>query len=199
MDPNASSGSPQKPAAGDKPAVDRMRDAAADRQQDADLDKEEMLWAGGYSAKAMYGSWLLALLVSIAAVVLSLMFIENKGTAVMVAAAIVGAVWIVLLLILAYRKLSLHYELTSQRFVHKQGILRRVTDRIEAIDIDDVTFVQGIIQRMLGVGSVKIVSSDRTHPELWMRGIDDVQQVASIIDDVRRRERRKRGLHIEAI
>ena len=79
------------------------------------------------------------------------------------------------------------------------GILSRRTDRIELIDIDDVSYVQGIIQRVLGVGSIKISSSDRSHPELTMIGIDQVEKIADMIDDARRLERRRRGLHIEAI
>ena len=67
------------------------------------------------------------------------------------------------------------------------------------IDIDDVTFEQGLVQRMVNVGTIKISSSDRTHPELTLRGIEGVQEVADTIDDVRRKERRRRGLHIEAI
>ena len=107
--------------------------------------------------------------------------------------------WIVPLGILAFRKFNVGYRLTSQRFFHERGILRRVTDRIEVIDMDDITFTQGILERMLAVGTIQVVSSDRTHPELWIRGIDDVQRVAGLIDDARRKERLRRGLHIEAI
>ena len=44
-----------------------------------------------------------------------------------------------------------------------------------------------------------IRSSDSSHPELVMSGIGDVRKVADLIDDARRAERRKRGLHIESI
>jgi uncharacterized membrane protein YdbT with pleckstrin-like domain len=93
----------------------------------------------------------------------------------------------------------MHYELTTQRFVHQAGVLIRQTDRIEVIDIDDVSYTQGVIQRMLGVGTIRITGSDRTHPELVLRGIDKVPEIASLIDDVRREERRRRSLHIESI
>jgi hypothetical protein len=66
------------------------------------------------------------------------------------------------------------------------------------IDIDDVTYVQGVIQRMLGVGKVQLRSKDRSHPQLILAGIDQVQRVSGMIDDVRRKERRKRSLHIDA-
>ena len=36
-------------------------------------------------------------------------------------------------------------------------------------------------------------------PSLVLRGIDNVQQVASMIDNARRDERRKRGLYMETV
>ena len=102
-------------------------------------------------------------------------------------------------MLLAYRKLNVNYELTTQRFVHRSGILRRITDRIEAIDMDDVSFEQGIIERLLNVGTIRVISSDRSHPELVLCGIEDVARIAKLIDDTRHKERLRRGLHIEAV
>jgi uncharacterized membrane protein YdbT with pleckstrin-like domain len=100
---------------------------------------------------------------------------------------------------LAYRKLTVKYQLTTQRFIHEKGLLKRVTDRIEVIDIDDVSVEQRLIERMVGVGTIKLISSDRSHPVLMLRGIEKVREVAATIDDLRRKERRRRGLHIESI
>ena len=107
--------------------------------------------------------------------------------------------WLVPALTLIYRRLSVHYLLTNQRFVHKSGILRRQTDRIEVIDMDDISYQQGIVERVLGVGSVQISSSDATHPQIELPGIEDVERVAALFDDARRKERVRRGLHIEAV
>jgi len=180
------------------------KDVAVSKQQFQDLVKskqedeiaaEEELWHGGYSGKAMYGTWLVGALISVGLIVAMVFF---PPALVFLAIGIVG-LWIVLGVMLAYRKLNVDYELTSQRFIHKRGVLKRTTDRIEVIDIDDVTYEQGIIQRMLGVGTIRISSSDRTHPELTLAGIDNVAQVANTIDDIRRQVRMRRGLHIEAI
>jgi uncharacterized membrane protein YdbT with pleckstrin-like domain len=148
----------------------------------------------------MIGNWIVAGLLSIlllGGMVATGQFVNP------IAWIIVGGVLVIMWgwlgCLLAYRKLSVRYELSTQRFIHKTGILRRTTDRIEVIDIDDVTYVQGVVQRMVGVGTIKISSSDRTHPELLLIGIDNVIEIADQIDDVRRKERRRRGLHIEAI
>ena len=110
-----------------------------------------------------------------------------------------GALWLFLGLLLALKKLNVHYRLTTQRLVHKVGILRRITDRIESIDMDDVRYEQGIIDRLLRSGAITIRSSDRTHPAIVLKGINDVHHVAQLMDDARRRERVRRGLHIESV
>jgi membrane protein YdbS with pleckstrin-like domain len=101
--------------------------------------------------------------------------------------------------IFLYRRLSIQYQVTTQRLIHQRGILVRVTDRIELIDVDDISFSQGLVQRMLGVGNITISGSDKTDPVLVMLGIDQVAKVAGLIDDARRSERRKHSLHIEAV
>jgi uncharacterized membrane protein YdbT with pleckstrin-like domain len=170
---------------------DRFVESAEAKMSTDGHEEEQDLWSGGYSGKAMYGTWIIGGLVTIGLGAGMFAFLPI-GFAIPV-------LWVFLLGMLATKKLGVYYELTTQRFIHKAGILKRVTDRIEVIDIDDVTYEQGIIQRMLGVGTIKISSSDRSHPELTMHGIDGVIEVADMIDDIRRKERRKRGLHIEAI
>ena len=163
-----------------------------------DDEPEQELWQGQYSRRAMFGTWIVAGLATLALLILAVaMGFGKTGWLISVAAIVLG--WAGLVLQLLYRQLSVHYYLTDQRFVHEKGLLWREINRIEAIDIDDVSFQQGPVERMFGVGTVSISSSDRTHPVLDMPGIEKVHEVAGMIDDVRRQERRKRGLHIEAV
>jgi uncharacterized membrane protein YdbT with pleckstrin-like domain len=161
-------------------------------------EPEQQLWHGSYSPKAMYGSWLLAAAVTILAIVASVFF-SQTGFVPVASGIIVVVLWLSLLGYLLYERLSVEYTLTNHRFIHKVGILRRVTTRIETIDIDDVTFEQGIIERMFGVGTIRLLSSDTSDPKLFLKGIDEVKRVADLIDDARRSERRKRGIHIESV
>lgn len=174
--------------------AERFKNAVAGVSGD-DEDEEETLWVGGYSGKDMVGYWMLAAIASVLFVVGTIYFELPWLTPVV----LIALTWIGVLLVLAYRKMGVYYELTTQRFIHKSGILKRTSDRLEVIDIDDVTFSQGLIQRMMNVGTIRISSSDRTHPELLLLGIENVHEIADNIDDVRRKERRRRGLHIESI
>jgi uncharacterized membrane protein YdbT with pleckstrin-like domain len=163
-------------------------------------DTEVELWVGNYSGKEMIGKWLLMGLVTIVAVVLVALFApsEYQGVTWLITLGVIALLWAWLGLILLYRKWSVAYRLTNQRFVHRSGLFAIRTDRIETIDIDDVAFTQSFIGRIMGVGTIRITSTDRSDPELILRGIDKVQEVASLMDGARRKERVRRGLHIEA-
>jgi uncharacterized membrane protein YdbT with pleckstrin-like domain len=162
---------------------------------------EENLWSGTYSGKAMIGTWILLGAISI--VVLILLFtvsaLRDTPTARNVVLLLLVLAWLIPLLLLGYRKLAYFYELTNQRLKHRDGILVRRNNRIEVIDIDDVSFQQGIIETLFKVGTIRVQSSDSSHPQLVLKGIADVKQVADLIDAARRAERQRRGLYVEAV
>lgn len=189
-------GSSPAPAPSAPTPAQRFLETAATRQGRED-EPEEGLWQGGYSSKAMIGAWTLSGLITVALVVLA--FWTWKSWFTWTTVAVVALLWVYQLCVMKYRQWNVRYRLTSQRFIHETGILRRVTDRIEVIDMDDITFEQKLLERFVSVGTIRISSSDRTHPELLLRGINHVKEVAEKLDDIRRSERRRRGLHIEAI
>jgi membrane protein YdbS with pleckstrin-like domain len=159
---------------------------------------EEELWSGTYSPKAMAGAILgcaILTLLGLVAVILT------GATPPAWLAWGIGAalIWGLLGLTLLYRRLTVRYRLTNYRFFHETGLLSRTGNRIEVIDVDDVTVHQGLIERLFGVGTIHISSSDRTDPDLRLPGIEDVRRVADLIDSTRRAERQRRGLHIESI
>jgi uncharacterized membrane protein YdbT with pleckstrin-like domain len=167
-------------------------------------EPESKLWEGGYSPKAMYGTWLISAIVTVG-ILLALVLVPFADMSKLPSQGVwtigIGLVllwWAVAISSYMYQRWSTFYELTTQRFIHTSGILVRTTDRIDVIDIDDVAYTQGIIQRMLSVGTIRLNSKDRSHPVLVLRGIDQVDKVSGMIDDVRRKERKKRSLHIDA-
>lgn len=184
-----------QPNRGDLPSREPSGRDPADKFRPRRDDPEEVLWEGSYSPRAMVGLWLVESVLVMGGVALVVIF---PGYWWIVLASLI-ALATVLAIMFAYRRLSVSYRLTTQRLFHHHGLLGRTSDRIETIDMDDVTSFQGPIERLLGVGSIRITSSDRTHPEFWLHGIDNVQEVALLLDDARRQERLRRGLHIESV
>jgi uncharacterized membrane protein YdbT with pleckstrin-like domain len=147
----------------------------------------------------MINYWIVAVLATVIVPIMGLVAGFDTWPAWLGLLAIVILLWLVLGCYLVYQKLNVHYVLTNQRLIHKSGILVRHSRRVEVIDFDDVSYRQGIIERLLGVGTIEISSSDRSDPDLLLPGIDRVHEVANLMDEARRDERIRRGLHIETV
>ena len=176
--------------------ADSFREAVAQRKLQDEPERE--LWRGGYSSKAMIGGWVISGLLDVALLILGIVIgFGLNGWLILILLMLLP--WLYFFVVLCYRRMSVRYKLSTQRFVHESGILRRVTDRIEVLDMDDITFEQGPLERLVGVGTIRIVSSDHSHPDLSLPGIENARRVAEQFDDARLAERRRRGLHIEQI
>ena len=178
---------------GESSSQQRFRAAARGRGAHA---PEEELWSGTYSPKAMIGSLVGAAILTAVGAMLAALAGPIGGIALVIGLVIV---WGGLALLLLYRRLSVRYRLTTYRLFHDTGLLSRIGNRVEVIDIDDVTVRQGLVERMFGVGTIVIQSSDATHPQLNLPGIEDAKQVADLIDATRRAERQRRGMFMENV
>lgn len=203
------SGGPQKPASPAAPSPNPVAEQAAAqaaggagaaftgrRRPGVDVP-EETLWEGSYSPKAMLGTFVAGAVASVALVIAAILMRDTSFW--MAPLGVMVATWVAIGGQLSQKRLGVHYRLTNQMFYHQRGVLTRVTDRVEVIDIDDVMYTQGLFDRMTGVGRIKISSSDRNEPELWIEGVEDVQAVAQLIDKARRAERIRRGVSVEAV
>jgi membrane protein YdbS with pleckstrin-like domain len=173
-------------------AADKFK--AAQVATSAHSEPEHELWQGSFSGKAMYGSWILAAIVSVAAVIAAI--VVPNPIAWLVAAVVVPVAWLIPAFTLWARRLGVKYTLTTQRFLHQRGVLRRVADQILLVDIDDISYVQGILGRIFNFGTIKLLSNDASDKNLVLVPIDDVQRVANLIDEARREERRKRAIYM---
>jgi membrane protein YdbS with pleckstrin-like domain len=159
---------------------------------------EETLWEGRFSPKAMVATWIAMGLVDLALLGASIYMLAT-GIAYWWAPLLVAVVFD--LFVVAryfYKRIGIRYRLSNHRFFHEEGILNRKVNPIDLITINDVAFEQGLIERMVGVGRVKIMSTDTTDPVLWVAGIENVQDVATMIDKTRREEMMRRRVFYDA-
>ena len=182
------------------PPAETAKDAVlrgARRSQSIDDDEELVLWRGSFSWKGMLKWWLAAVVATIALPLLA----SASGDAQFrqLVWPLVGGCWGAPLLWLFYKKLTVFYTLSSQRLIHETGFLYRKINRVEVIDIDDLRYEQGILERLVGTGRVFVSSSDRSDPILRLEGIDRADELFQILDRARRAERLKHGVHIEAV
>jgi len=158
---------------------------------------EEDVWADRFSPRAMYFTWFYTGLITIVAIVLGFMYSAGDYWRWIIYGLLI--LWVIQAGRMLYLRYHDKYILTTHKLYHKAGILLQRTDRIEAIDIDDITYSQGIIGRLLGVGTITIHSSDKSHPVFKMPGIDDVEQVVKKMEQVQRDERDARAAYVEQV
>jgi uncharacterized membrane protein YdbT with pleckstrin-like domain len=156
-------------------------------------EPEHDLWHGSYTPKAMYAKFLLGILVTLAGIVIAVL-VQPFGW--IAAVIVVPLLWALMLLNLLIKRMGIEYRLTTQRFLHKRGIFRRVADQILLVDVDDVTYEQGLLDRILNIGTITIRSNDPSDPTLRLVPVDDVQRISDLIDHARREERRKRAIYM---
>ncbi len=164
-------------------------------------DQERKLWQGQFSARSLIGDWLGALLITglLLTTTWNIPVLQNSPKVWLVTGFMIGMLWIALVGLTLHRKLSHRYELTSQRLLHRSGILNRKLRRLDLIDIDDVSYFQGPLQSMLDIGRIELTTRDQDQPRLFLPGIASVRQVAALIDHTRRIERQTRGIREQSI
>jgi membrane protein YdbS with pleckstrin-like domain len=100
-----------------------------------------------------------------------------------------------LLLIGVYIKWkSTHYKLTNQRLFIRTGFISRSLEEIQLYRVKDVAFHQGIFDRILGIGSITVLSSDESAPRATLIGIEDPEQFKEEIRTAYRNARQREGV-----
>ena len=93
-----------------------------------------------------------------------------------------------------YRVASTRYRLTTQRLFAQTGLIAKNLEEVELFRVKDVTLSQGVLDRLLGVGTVTVLSTDDTAPELELAGIRDPLAAKEALRTAFRAARQREGL-----
>lgn len=176
--------------------AEQLQNRSAQIRAAGDVAEQE-LWRGSYNYKAMTGTLIAVGLITVVGLVGLIKFSDKQWFRWLDLGCLM-LLWLAVAVSMLRRRLGIRYRLTNQRLFIEKGILRRVTERIEVIDIDDLQFEQNLVERLFDVGSITLTSTDRSVPKFWLQGIEHVQEVSDLIDQARRAERNRRGLYIES-
>ncbi len=73
------------------------------------------------------------------------------------------------------------YTVTNQRVIIERGVLSKSLNEIDLRYIDETEFFQRFTERLLGIGSVTLISSDKVFPSTTLRSIKDPRNVRELI------------------
>ena len=68
------------------------------------------------------------------------------------------------ILVALLRSFSNRYRVTNQRVIWTHGLISQKDEEVEFIRVRDSSFNQGILQRIFGIGTISIVSTDASAP-----------------------------------
>ncbi|NLW82435.1 MAG: PH domain-containing protein [Desulfovibrionales bacterium] len=101
---------------------------------------------------------------------------------------------LILLLNVWYKVVSLKYRLTTQRLFVQKGLIAKHLEELELFRVKDVTVKQGILQRLLGFGTIIVLSTDDSNPQVLLIGINKPVDVKETIRNSFRAARKREGV-----
>ena len=151
---------------------------------------EQTLWRGTPSAMKLVGR--VAEIVLIVIVVpLIFRWFSGRALDIEMAAKIMRAGWLVTAALVIIelvrffsallRLRSTIYTITNQRVMIERGLVTKSLSEIDLRYVDDTQFFQGLVDRLLGIGDVTVISSDKSTPVYVLHGVHDPRALREMI------------------
>jgi len=151
---------------------------------------EQMVWRGTPAATLLIGRVLIMIAIVIVVPLLARLAsrmapdFESSSRIIRIGWLITAALLLIegtRFLISLIKLRSTLYTITNQRVMIETGILSKSVSEIDLRYVDDTQFFQPVIYRMLGIGNVTIVSSDKTTPVQILRAVPDPRRIRELI------------------
>ncbi len=105
---------------------------------------------------------------------------------------------LIFFLVAWYRKAGRYYRLTTERLTVTSGVFGRSSEDLKLVRVEDINFEQSFMNRLFKVGDLHLISTDKTQPDLPLRGIPNPEQMKETIWGLVR-EQRKRMVYMEQL
>ncbi len=140
---------------------------------------EKDLWSGRTSWRHYLGSMIVGLLI-----VIVLLYATGKWGP---AGSVSWMLWLAFIAAIVYAGrvgyliFRTRYRLTSERLFIERGILSQTIDQTELIRVDDVRVHKSILDRVFGLATIEIMSTDSTHASVRIDGVADGDRVGELV------------------
>ena len=139
---------------------------------------ERELYEGRPSWRALMSFYLLGIGAAVLVLVILGLLADEWGTAIAIAAVIAG-----LTLVIGYlRRISTKYLITTQRLRISRGIVSKKVQETRLERVQNVNYEQGVIDRMLGVGTVDFDTAGTDDSEFRFEWVNEPEQVVRAVD-----------------
>ena len=156
----------------------------------APVTAEETLWRGSPSWRVLLGK-IITIILTVILIPIAAGFIAKQTNDIDMAGRITKIGWlitaiavfwqIVTFLIVMVRLQSTIYTITNQRVMIERGMLSKSLNEIDLRYIDDTQFFQSFAGRLLGIGNVTLISSDKAFPTTVLQSIARPRDIREMI------------------
>jgi len=77
--------------------------------------------------------------------------------------------------------LGRHYRVTTQRIVLEKGIMSKDIDELDLRVVDDTRLHQSFLERLVGIGQVEILSTDKTDSDIVLSDVAHPKELRELI------------------
>lgn len=91
------------------------------------------------------------------------------------------------------------YSLTPSRLFIQTGFLTSHEDEIRLYRIKDISYSQSLTERIAGTGTLHIVSSDASTPQVLLHHIKNAKKVKAVLSQAVEVSRRENGVHTSEV
>jgi len=151
---------------------------------------EETLWRGSPSWRVLLGKLIVIILTAIL-IPVAANFLAGQTNDMEMSGRITKYGWLIMaiavfwqvvtFLIVMVRLQSTIYTITNQRVMIERGMLSKSLNEIDLRYIDDTQFFQSVADRLLGIGNVTLISSDKAFPTTVLQGIARPREIREMI------------------
>jgi membrane protein YdbS with pleckstrin-like domain len=116
----------------------------------------------------------------------------------MLASGAICAIVVLILLLKAFKLKMIYYEVSADRIEWSRGILDRRVDNVDMFRVVDLKMRRSLLDCILGVGTIELITTDKTDPEFEFEKIQDCRYLYDIIKKASLEADRKTGVvHLE--
>jgi membrane protein YdbS with pleckstrin-like domain len=115
-----------------------------------------------------------------------------------IAGAAIGGLVILILLLKAFKLKMIYYEVSADRIEWSRGILDRRVDNVDMFRVIDLKMRRSLLDCIFGVGTVELITTDKTDPEFEFEKVQDCRLLYDVIKKASLEADRKTGVvHLE--
>jgi membrane protein YdbS with pleckstrin-like domain len=93
------------------------------------------------------------------------------------AAIVLVVAGLILLLVPILITKSVRYRISNYRIDFERGVVSKNINTLELWHVEDLSFHQSLLDRLIGIGTIRVMSHDDTMPNLTMRGLPNARHL----------------------